>query len=83
MHNSESKIDPSKNSRNKKIDNHIINLLNTIFVNRSDCSKVVVIPKKLRELLGEENTDLFIVKIDEKQRIILEPIKKVTPPAGR
>jgi bifunctional DNA-binding transcriptional regulator/antitoxin component of YhaV-PrlF toxin-antitoxin module len=45
----------------------------------TDRSKVVVIPKKLREQLGEENTDLFIVKIDEKNRIIFEPIKKVTP----
>jgi bifunctional DNA-binding transcriptional regulator/antitoxin component of YhaV-PrlF toxin-antitoxin module len=47
----------------------------------TDRSKVVVIPKKLRNQLGEENTDLFIVKLDEKQRIILEPIKKVTQPA--
>ena len=44
----------------------------------TDSSKVVVIPKKLRKQLGEENTDLFIVKIDEKNRIIFEPIKKVT-----
>ena len=43
----------------------------------TDRSKVVVIPKKLRKMLGEENTDLFIVKLDEKQRIVLEPIKKV------
>ena len=43
----------------------------------TDRSKVVVIPKRLRKMLGEENTDLFIVKLDEKQRIVLEPIKKV------
>ena len=43
----------------------------------TDRSKVVVIPKRLRKILGEENTDLFIVKLDEKQRIVLEPIKKV------
>lgn len=42
----------------------------------TDSSKVVVIPKKLREYLGEENTDLFIIKLDDRQRIILEPIKK-------
>jgi bifunctional DNA-binding transcriptional regulator/antitoxin component of YhaV-PrlF toxin-antitoxin module len=42
----------------------------------TDTSKVVVIPKKLREQLGEENTDLFIIKIDDKGRIILEPIRK-------
>jgi bifunctional DNA-binding transcriptional regulator/antitoxin component of YhaV-PrlF toxin-antitoxin module len=42
----------------------------------TDSSKVVVIPKALRIQLGEENTDLFIVKLDEKQRIILEPILK-------
>ena len=44
----------------------------------TDKSKVVVIPRILRNKLGEKNTDLFIVKLDEKQRIILEPIKKVT-----
>lgn len=42
----------------------------------TDSSKVVVIPKVLRKKLGEENTDLFIVKLDENGRIILEPIKK-------
>jgi hypothetical protein len=42
----------------------------------TDHSKVLVIPKKLRRRLGEENTDLFIVKVDDKQRIIYEPIKK-------
>lgn len=42
----------------------------------TDTSKVVVIPKQLRDKLGEENTDLFIVKLDDKQRIILEPIRK-------
>lgn len=44
----------------------------------TDHSKVVVIPKKLRRELGEENTDLFIVKQDDKGRIIYEPIKKET-----
>ena len=43
----------------------------------TDRSKVVVIPRRLRKELGEENTDLFIIKLDERQRIILEPIKKV------
>jgi len=42
----------------------------------TDSSKVVVIPRKLREKLGEENTDLFIVKVDDRGRIIYEPIKK-------
>ena len=42
----------------------------------TDSSKVVVIPRKLRKKLGERNTDLFIVKLDEKGRIIYEPIKK-------
>jgi len=42
----------------------------------TDSSKVVVIPRELRRKLGEENTDLFIIKLDGKQRIILEPIKK-------
>lgn len=49
----------------------------------TDSSKVVVIPKSLRIQLGEENTDLFIVKIDEKKRIIFEPIKKVTTSANQ
>ena len=44
----------------------------------TDNSKIIVIPKKLRVKLGEENTDLFIVKLDDKERIILEPIRKVT-----
>jgi bifunctional DNA-binding transcriptional regulator/antitoxin component of YhaV-PrlF toxin-antitoxin module len=47
----------------------------------TDRSKVVVIPRALRRRLGEENTDLFIIKLDDKQRIILEPIKKVTQSA--
>jgi len=42
----------------------------------TDSSKVVVIPKELREKLGEQNTQLFIIKLDDKNRIILEPIKK-------
>ena len=42
----------------------------------TDNSKVIVIPKKLRRELGEENTDLFIIKLDDKKRIILEPILK-------
>lgn len=42
----------------------------------TDTSKVVVIPMELRRKLGEKNTDLFIVKLDDRQRIILEPIKK-------
>jgi bifunctional DNA-binding transcriptional regulator/antitoxin component of YhaV-PrlF toxin-antitoxin module len=39
-------------------------------------SKVVVIPRQIRKELGERNTDLFIVKLDERNRIILEPIRK-------
>jgi bifunctional DNA-binding transcriptional regulator/antitoxin component of YhaV-PrlF toxin-antitoxin module len=42
----------------------------------TDSSKVVVIPRKLRERLGESKTDLFIVKLDDKDRIIYEPIEK-------
>lgn len=42
----------------------------------TDTSKVVVIPMELRRKLGEKNTDLFIVKLDDRQRIILEPIRK-------
>jgi len=51
-------------------------IITTAKAYRSDHSKVVVIPKKLRRKLGEANTDLFIVKLDEQQRIIFEPIKK-------
>jgi hypothetical protein len=36
-------------------------------------SKVVTIPKEVRERLGDP--DLFVVKLDEKGRIIYEPIK--------
>jgi len=39
-------------------------------------SKIIVIPKKLRIKLGEENTDPFMLKLDGRGRIILEPIKK-------
>ena len=42
----------------------------------TDSSKVVVIPRKLRKKLGENKTDLFIVKLDYKDRIIYEPIEK-------
>ena len=42
----------------------------------TDSSKVVVIPRKLRKKLGENKTDLFIVKLDDKDRIIYEPIEK-------
>ncbi len=37
-----------------------------------------MVPMKLRRELGEENTDLFIVKLDSEGRIIYEPIKKET-----
>jgi bifunctional DNA-binding transcriptional regulator/antitoxin component of YhaV-PrlF toxin-antitoxin module len=57
-------------------------IITTAKAYHTDNSKVVVIPVRLRRDLGEENTDLFIVKLDEKQRIILEPIKKVTPLAS-
>jgi len=39
-------------------------------------SKVVTILKETRKILGESNTSHFIQKIDDKGRIILEPIKK-------
>jgi bifunctional DNA-binding transcriptional regulator/antitoxin component of YhaV-PrlF toxin-antitoxin module len=42
----------------------------------SDSSKVVVIPRSLRRKLGERNTDLFVLKLDSQNRIILEPIRK-------
>jgi bifunctional DNA-binding transcriptional regulator/antitoxin component of YhaV-PrlF toxin-antitoxin module len=58
-------------------------IITTAKAYHTDSSKVIVIPRKLRRKLGEENTDLFIVKLDEKQRIILEPIKKVIPPANQ
>jgi bifunctional DNA-binding transcriptional regulator/antitoxin component of YhaV-PrlF toxin-antitoxin module len=51
-------------------------IITTAKAYHSDNSKVIVIPIKLRRDLGEDNTDLFIIKVDEKQRIILEPIKK-------
>jgi hypothetical protein len=51
-------------------------IITTAKAYRTDKSKVIVIPRKLRKDLGEENTDLFIVKLDRKQRIILEPIIK-------
>jgi len=44
----------------------------------TDHSKVVVIPKKIRRKLGENNTSFFVVKLDDKGRIIYEPIKKET-----
>ncbi|MGD0978908.1 MAG: AbrB/MazE/SpoVT family DNA-binding domain-containing protein [Candidatus Bathyarchaeia archaeon] len=47
----------------------------------SDHSKVVVIPRALRRRFGEKNTDLFILKVDDQGRIILEPIKKEEAPA--
>jgi bifunctional DNA-binding transcriptional regulator/antitoxin component of YhaV-PrlF toxin-antitoxin module len=53
-------------------------IITTAKAYHTDNSKVIVIPKKLRKKLGEENTDLFIVKLDDKERIILEPIRKVT-----
>jgi len=51
-------------------------IITTVKAYVTDTSKVVVIPKKIREKLGEENTDLFIVKLDDRNRIILEPIAK-------
>jgi bifunctional DNA-binding transcriptional regulator/antitoxin component of YhaV-PrlF toxin-antitoxin module len=51
-------------------------IITTAKAYHTDNSKVIVIPRKLRRQLGEENTDLFIVKLDKKQRIILEPILK-------
>ena len=55
-----------------------VTIVTTAKAYHTDNSKVIVIPRKLRIQLGDENTDLFIVKLDEKKRIILEPIKKVT-----
>lgn len=46
------------------------------FYTGKPASKIVTIPKEIRVRLGEENTDFFIVKIDRKKRIILEPIKR-------
>ncbi|MCL6579104.1 MAG: AbrB/MazE/SpoVT family DNA-binding domain-containing protein [Candidatus Bathyarchaeota archaeon] len=39
-------------------------------------SLVVVIPKRVREKLKITKGKRFIVKIDEKDRIIYEPVKK-------
>ena len=39
-------------------------------------SKVVTIPKKIRKRLGDP--DHFIVKLDEKGRIIYEPLQSKT-----
>lgn len=36
-------------------------------------SKLVVIPKKIRALIGDPN--FFIVKLDERNRIIYEPVR--------
>ena len=36
-------------------------------------SKLLVIPKKIRALIGDPS--FFIVKLDERNRIIYEPIK--------
>ncbi|MEM3618507.1 MAG: AbrB/MazE/SpoVT family DNA-binding domain-containing protein [Candidatus Bathyarchaeia archaeon] len=63
-------------------------IITTVKAYLTDTSKVVVIPKELRKKLGEENTELFIVKLDDRQRIILEPIRKNFPlnikkPRGR
>ena len=54
----------------------IITTVKAFYSGKPD-SKIVTIPKKIREKLGEQNTDLFIVKLDDKGRIIYEPIKKV------
>jgi len=44
------------------------------FYSGKPASKIVTIPKEIRVRLGEENTDLFIVKLDQKNRIVFEPI---------
>jgi bifunctional DNA-binding transcriptional regulator/antitoxin component of YhaV-PrlF toxin-antitoxin module len=51
-------------------------IITTARAYHTDSSKVIVIPRRLRRKLGDANTDLFIIKLDEKERIILEPIKK-------
>ena len=45
-------------------------------VGRNPASKVVTILKKTRDILGEENTERFIQRVDSKGRIILEPISQ-------
>jgi len=39
-------------------------------------SKIVTIPKQIRKILGDENTEFFIVLLDGRGRIIYEPIKR-------
>ena len=39
-------------------------------------SKLVTIPREIRDRLGDENTDFFIVGLDRKGRIIFEPIRR-------
>jgi len=39
-------------------------------------SKIVTIPKKIRKKLREGNADLLAGKLDDKGRVIYEPIKK-------
>lgn len=51
-------------------------IITTVRAYLTDSSKVVVIPKKIRKMLGEKTTDLFIVKLDHQNRIILEPVIK-------
>jgi len=55
----------------KKLGEEVITTAKAYFTDRS---KVVVIPKKLRRRLGEEGTSLFLVKLDDRKRIIYEPI---------
>jgi len=53
----------------------IIEIVTAYQVSQPD-SLVVVIPKRVREILGINKGKRFFVKVDKARRIIYEPIEK-------
>jgi len=59
----------------KDMNETIIEIVTAYQVSQPD-SLVVVIPKRVREILGINKGKRFFVKVDKARRIIYEPIEK-------
>jgi len=57
------------------LDENVVAIVTAYQVSKPD-SLVVVIPKRVRKMLGTIKGERFIVKVDKDGRIIYEPLKE-------
>lgn len=57
-----------------RVEEHLVDLVKAYSVGRNQNSLVVSIPKEVRETLGIKAQQKLHVKIDEKGRLIYEPV---------